>query len=47
MKWIQPELWALQSGYGVRDGRKDGRTEWNQYTPNNFYEYFLNDQINN
>ena len=35
MKWIQPELKALQSGHGMRDGRTDGqtdgRTEWNQY----------------
>ena len=27
MKWIQPELYALQNGHGVRDGRTDGRTE--------------------
>ena len=41
MKWIQPELWVLQSGHGMWDGRTDkrrdrrtdGRTEWNQYTP--------------
>ena len=33
MKWIQPELWELQSGHGMQDGRMDGWTEWNQYTP--------------
>ena len=37
MKWIQPELYVLQSGHGKLDGRTDGqtdgRTEWNQYTP--------------
>ena len=29
MKWIQPELYALQSEHEMRDGR----TEWNQYAP--------------
>ena len=33
MKWIQSELWSLQSGHGMRDRRTDRRTEWNQYTP--------------
>ena len=33
MKWIQPKLYALQSGHGMRDGWTDERTEWNQYTP--------------
>ena len=33
MIWIQPELEALESGHGMRDGQTDGRTEWNQYTP--------------
>ena len=37
MKWIRPELYALQSGHGMPDRRMDGRTnrrtEWNQYTP--------------
>ena len=37
MKWIQPELQALQSGHEMRDrrtdGQTDGRMEWNQYTP--------------
>ena len=37
MKWIQPELYALQSGHGMRDrrtdgqmdGQTDGQMEWN------------------
>ena len=29
MKWIQPELWVLQSGHGMRDGRTDGQNETN------------------
>ena len=33
IKWIQLELQALQSGHRMRDGQTNGRTEWNQYTP--------------
>ena len=41
MKWIQPELKALQSGHGMRDGRTDGQTDGRTDTvkpidPNNF-----------
>ena len=27
MNWIRPELYVLQIGHGMRDGRKDGWTE--------------------
>ena len=35
MKWIQPELQALQNGHGMRDGRMDGQSETN-IPPNDF-----------
>ena len=51
MKWIYPELSALQSGHGMRDGRTDGQTDGQtdgrsetNIPPNNFvvrgYNYF-------
>ena len=42
MKWIRRELLKIQSGHDSvhrrTDGRTDGQTRWNQYTPFNFVE---------
>ena len=42
MKWIQPELYPLQSGHGMWDGRTDRRTETN-IPPNNFVVHMIID----
>ena len=53
MKWIQPELWALQSGHGMRDvrgtdaGGMDGQTDRRSETnlpPNNFVVWGYNEK---